>query len=130
MNSITTILQPKKWLLMGLLFVSITLANAQEQTTWTVLAEENGLTFYYQQVECIGHNLVHIKVENNTGNDVNANYTVRINDGTYEFQFPNFLVDLKSGSIETSTCEEPNPQYIIPLGPQMSIASISLSVDL
>jgi len=130
MNSITTILQMKRWLFTGLLFLSFAITNAQDPSSWTLLHDENGLKFYYQQLECSGHNLVHLKVENTTGSDINALYVVKINDGQYDLEFPQFLVDLKAGTTATSTCEEPDPQYTIPLGPQMSVVSISLSVNL
>jgi len=128
MNSITTILQTKKWLLLGLLFAFALSLKAQD--SWTLLHDENGIKFYYQQVECSGHNLIHLKVENTTASDVNAPYVVNINDGQYDLEFPQFLVDLKAGTTATSSCEEPDPQYTIPLGPQMTVASISISLNL
>lgn len=125
---LTTIHQSKNWLLLGLLFIFTFSLKAQD--SWTLLHEENGVKFYYQQVECSGHNLIHLKVENTTAGDINAPYTVKINDGQYDLEFPQFLVDLKAGTAATSSCAEPDPQYTIPLGPEMSVASISITMNL
>ena len=66
---------------------------------------------------------------NNTSNMIDVHYTITVIDGLDTLKHSNHIIDLEASAITTSSCDEPDPNYTIPLGSETVVQDISLSME-
>jgi len=82
MNIQYIILQIKKWLLLGLLFVSSISVKAQEEPNWIFLESKDNVSLFYAIDVCEdGQNYLCLKAENQNAIQIIAEFELHILDG-------------------------------------------------